>query len=404
MASVLVKLDRRRLNAEDKYPVKIIIFNNQTNAAISLGISMQEKFWIKDGIERPIKTSYPGAKMINDNIQSLYFEIRQKISDLELSGQTKRMKATDIKQLILSERSVVQTSEVSFSSFALKFADECRSAGTKRNYLYTIDKLNIFTDKNVLNFEDVTLSFLRQFDDYLSKKGSGVNTRSIHFRNIRAVFNRAIDDEIIDQNLYPFRKFKIISERKDKEFLTKDQVLKLYNASFRIKSHNMARDFWMLSFFMCGINPIDLFFLKKEIDKDGRVSFTRTKIDRKKENKVKMTIQPEAMEIINRYASAPDCEYMLMFEGKYVSYEIFKSFLSKKIREIAKITGLAGLTLYWARYSWATIADSLNIQEKTISKGLGHTDKSLAGSTYIAFDWSKVDDANRKVIDHVLTK
>jgi len=79
-----------------------------------------------------------------------------------------------------------------------------------------------------------------------------------------------------------------------------------------------------------------------------------------------------------------------------------KSFVSKKIREIAKITGFASLTLYWARYSWATIADGLDIPEKTISKGLGHVDKSMAGRKYIAFDWSKVDKANRQVINRVL--
>ena len=62
-----------------------------------------------------------------------------------------------------------------------------------------------------------------------------------------------------------------------------------------------------------------------------------------------------------------------------------------------------GLTMYWARYSWATIADSLDIPEKTISKGLGHVDKTMAGRKYIAFDWSKVDKANRQIINHVLT-
>jgi integrase len=85
-----------------------------------------------------------------------------------------------------------------------------------------------------------------------------------------------------------------------------------------------------------------------------------------------------------------------------VNYDSFKRFVSKKIQEIAGITGLEGLTLYWARYSWATIADGLNVQEKTISKGLGHTDKTVAGKNYIAFDWSKVDRANRMVIDEVL--
>jgi integrase len=115
-----------------------------------------------------------------------------------------------------------------------------------------------------------------------------------------------------------------------------------------------------------------------------------------------LLIQPEAQEIINRYRNDDDSHYLLTFIDKYLSYDNFKSFLSKKIREIAEITGYKGLTMYWARYSWATIADSLDIPEKTISKGLGHVDKSMAGRKYIAYDWSKVDRANEFVISFVI--
>jgi hypothetical protein len=85
-----------------------------------------------------------------------------------------------------------------------------------------------------------------------------------------------------------------------------------------------------------------------------------------------------------------------------VEYSSFKRFLSKKIKGISEITGLTGLTMYWAWYSWATIADNVGVQEKIISKGLRYVDKSLAGRTYITFDWSRVDKANREVIDFVV--
>jgi integrase len=65
---------------------------------------------------------------------------------------------------------------------------------------------------------------------------------------------------------------------------------------------------------------------------------------------------------------------------------------------------MRGLTLYWARYSWATIADNLDISEKVISKALGHKDTSMAGRKYIAFDWNKVDKANREIINCTINK
>jgi integrase len=224
------------------------------------------------------------------------------------------------------------------------------------------------------------------------------------------VFNRAIDDEVISQELYPFRKFKIKNAEKEKVSLTPEQIKRLYEYEFKTPALRMARDFWMLSFFLCGINPVDLYNLKKP--ENGKISFIRTKMQHGTNSTIRLLIQPEAQKIIEQYKNNDKSEYLLMFIDKYVSYDIFKSFLSKKIRSIPDLKNsenkkifedFKGLTMYWARYSWATIADSIGIQEKTISKGLGHVDKSLAGRKYIASDWSKVDVANRQVIDFVLS-
>jgi integrase len=397
MASILIKLDTRRANAEGNFPVKVVIFNNQTNAAISISFSVPESAWVKDGLQRPVKSSYPGAKMINDRIEKFYLDVRQKVLELEGSGSIQNMKAADIKKHILAGNRPVD--DVTFYSFAESFVEGCRAERTRGVYRHTLSKLKEYVKD--LSFGDITSSFLRNFDSHLEKTGSGVNTRSIHFRNIRAIFNRAIDDEVIEPNVYPFRKFKIRSERKNRECLTAEQVKALYDYRFRTDSLNMARDYWMLSFFLCGISPVDLFHLKKP-DGNNRIAFVRQKERNESHEVIRLFIQPEAAVIIDRYGADSDSGYLLNFESKYVSYDSFKHFISKKIREIAEITGFEGLTLYWARYSWATIADSTGIQEKIISKGLGHVDKTIAGRHYIAFDWTRVDTANRAVIDYVL--
>lgn len=401
MASIRIKLDKKRANEKGLYPVRFAIFNNQTNTSISLNLFLPESAWLGDGLQRPINQKFSGSKLYNDQIEKNYLNVKKMLFELEESGKLNRMTAVDIKKYILSYRNPKED-DVSFYDYAETYISTCKAQKTAESYRYTVSKLKSY-DSGFLMFEDLNNSFLRSFDDFLIKEKASINTRSIHFRNIRSIFNRAIDDEIIQPSVYPFRKFKIKNEQRNKECLTKEQVKTLYDYEFETDSLKMARDFWMLSFLLCGINPIDLFTLKKP-DKNNRVSFVRTKIKNKTSDPVKMLLQPEALELIERYKADQDSEYLLCFESKYLCYDNFKSFVSKKIREIAKITGLEGLTLYWARYSWATIADSLDIQEKTISKALGHTDKSLAGRKYIAFDWSKIDHANRKVIDYVLYK
>ena len=85
MAAIIITLDKRRANDRGDYPVKFIINAGKTNAAISVNISLPSKSWLGNGLERPVKTSYPGAKLINDQIQALYIEFSKRISDLELS-------------------------------------------------------------------------------------------------------------------------------------------------------------------------------------------------------------------------------------------------------------------------------------------------------------------------------
>lgn len=73
--------------------------------------------------------------------------------------------------------------------------------------------------------------------------------------------------------------------------------------------------------------------------------------------------------------------------------------LNKNLSDI-----MPGLTAYWARHSWATIAASLDIQEDTIALALGHSSAHTTTAIYIQRDLRKVDAANRRVIDFVLNK
>lgn len=147
---------------------------------------------------------------------------------------------------------------------------------------------------------------------------------------------------------------------------------------------------------MCGMNLVDLFHLDRL--RDGRTHFVRTKTSGKNINPVSILVQPEAAEIIARYAGT---DHVLRFAEEPATYQTFNNRIQKAIRAIAQELNIEGLTFYWARYTWATLADKIGISEKEISKGLGHVDASIAGKFYISYDWTKVDRANRMVIDYI---
>lgn len=69
----------------------------------------------------------------------------------------------------------------------------------------------------------MTRKWLESFNKWLKDTGIKTNSISIHLRNIRAVFNHAIDNE--ETELYPFRKFTIEREETRKRSLKPDQLI-----------------------------------------------------------------------------------------------------------------------------------------------------------------------------------
>ena len=99
----------------------------------------------------------------------------------------------------------------SFIKMFKEYINRQTKPSTKEIYLHTLGRMELY-DPEVggKNFEDIYVKWLYGFDDFLLGHGNSTNTRSIHFRNIRTVFNRAIDFEVTAA--YPFRRFKIKNE------------------------------------------------------------------------------------------------------------------------------------------------------------------------------------------------
>jgi integrase len=75
--------------------------------------------------------------------------------------------------------------------------------------------------------------------------------------------------------------------------------------------------------------------------------------------------------------------------------------INRHLKTIGKMINVENLTTYSARYTWANIAAGLDIPKETIAQALGHT-KPTVTDVYITFDNTKIDKANRAVIDFVL--
>ena len=396
MAKISIILDKRSADKQGRFPIKLRISAQSSNTSISTNVYIRACDYIGER-EHAVARACENAKQINKDISELYYMYLGAIMELERSGRLSTMSASDIRNYVEKQKEFA--SERTFSTTLVEYRDTCRAYKTKQSYDYTLQLMERCKGKKKFFFEEIDYLFLTSFERWMENNSIGTSSRSIIFRNIRTVFNYAINNDWINIQTYPFRKFKIRQGKKEKEYLPEKKMRELLSldlTGYNEKGLALARDFFVLSFLFCGINPIDLFNLQMQKE---RIKFVRQKVSHHAPEPIHIGIQPETQYLISEYQGR---EYLLNFAEKYVSFESFYHFLKHRIKKLGEMIDCKGMTLYWARYSWATYASKLEVPDSVISKALGHADASLAEKKYVSFDWSKVDKANRRVIDYVL--
>ena len=394
-------LDSRTTGPGKPAILKFVITKNKVRALIPLNIRILPEHW-----DQKLQIALGKEKHLNSLIGQTKLKLDAALISLESEGALKFKSAAEIKRILEDELYGSDTPATPslgpFLSRFMEFKDRHKES-TKGIYEHTLGRIKAFIGEKALKnltFEEITPRWLRGFDDFLSENSNSVNGRNIHMRNIRAVFNDALDDEII--SCYPFRKFKIRNEQTRKRSMKVEDLRTLFSMS--VESYEeIYRDMFMLIFFLIGINTVDLYNLKK-LSPDGRVEYKRAKTGRLYSIKV----EPEAMALIRKWKGKTG---MLKITDRWIDHTSFRKYLNKALRLIgAKRSGLGGkkgeglfpeISSYWARHTWATVAASLDIPKETIAAALGHGGNTVT-DIYIDFDQGKVDEANRKVIDWVM--
>lgn len=408
MARVIYHLDKRPTR-DGRHHIKLSVSHNKTTALIPTDVFVKPEHWFAGNaeIEPHIKKTCPGAKTMNDIITERLEAVQERVNELILNGTLNSFNtATQVKNHILAQIEGKPDNRGTVAEHFKSFIERRNTSGTAGVYRETLMKIAKYNNLDTLRFEDITVAWLKDFENRLRKDGLAVNTVARHLRDIRAVYNDAIDYNIVSLAAYPFRRFKITHEKTAKRALTLEQ-LRLFRDYPCEPAQEQYRDIFMLVFLLCGINIIDLCNLT-EI-RDGYIEYRRAKTGRL----YKIKVEPEAMEIIERYRGK---KYLLNILDRYQDYANYRKRLNMnlrsigtaeivkdkvgKLRKIKRTSLFPELSSYWARHSWATLAAELDIPKETIAKALGHSENSTT-DIYIRFDQKKIDEANRRVIDYV---
>jgi site-specific recombinase XerD len=392
-----IKLDTRRARKDGTYPV-VIEVKNVTQIRFSTPYASLKENWDHDGFSKKEK-DYKRKNIVLDGMLN---KVEKFLIKLEEDGERlSDKKMREEISAILGGGNNVQTKSKYFIDYLDEFVAKKTNDGTRSVYATTRNKLLKFDSR--CTFDSMDKTWLERFEAWMAQ-GMKVNAYAIHFRNIRAVFNYAIDEEYT--TLYPFRRFTIKKEETRKRSLTVEQlrILRDYPCE---EYQERYRDIFMLMFYFIGINAVDLLTAKTSALVNGRFEYKRAKTGKLYSIKV----EPEAQAIIDKYKGQ---DFVLNIMDEYKDYKNFLHRMGIALKEIGETErkGLGGkkirkpffpdLSSYWTRHTWATIAAEIDIPKEVIAHALGH---SWANGTvtdiYIRFDEKKVDEANRKVLDYL---
>lgn len=401
MATTKFYLDRRSVRADGTSPLKLAISSKSRTAYYPLDIYLLPAQWDPRGGKI---VNHPKKQFLNSFINRRRVECEEFLLKLRDNPSVRGLSATEIKDRFTASLAPGYTGEgkLSFEGRFLAFAEQ-KQGRTKELYEFTLSKLRAFCpDLSAVAWDEITPDWLARFDAYLARTAHKKNGRNIHLRNIRAVFNSALDAE--DTACYPFRRFKIRSEETCKRSLTLDALRELFD--YPVEAYaEIYRDMFKLIFMLIGINIVDLHTLQS-ITPDGRIEFRRSKTHRL----FSIKLEPEALALIDKYRGERG---LLCIADRWESHRTFCHQMNKALQRIGCTrSGLGGrksdtgafpgLTSYWARHTWATIAADLDIPDATISLALGHAGENRTTDIYIRRNQRKVDEANRRVLDWVL--
>lgn len=287
---------------------------------------------------------------------------------------------------------------ISYAESLIKRLERSGKECTAKTYSSVISRFKKFC-KTDLDIDEITNDDIIAFESFLQKAGLCPNSTSYHMRNLRAIYNRAVEEGLTKQN-HPFRRVYTGIAKTIKRAIPLSEVRKIKRLPLENEpSLQFARDIFMFSFYTRGMSIIDISYLKKTDLSNGFITYRRKKTGQT------LTIKWEKpMQDIVKSYSDPNSSYLLPIlddncKDTRKRYQSKAQIINRNLKEVAKRVGLrVPLTLYVARHCWASAARFKNIPLAVISEGMGHDSEKTTLIYLSSIDTSTIDKANNLII------
>ena len=291
-----------------------------------------------------------------------------------------------------------------FLSFGRELVMQLEQVGKERTaetYMVALNSFERFMGRRGdILIESIDSVLMVEYETYLKSAGVCPNSSSYYMRNLRAIYNRAVDKELTVQR-NPFKYVYTGIDKTMKRAVPIKVIRQIRDLELKFSpSMDYARDIFMFSFYTRGMSFVDIAFLKKKDIRNGILSYRRHKTNQQLFIKWEKPMQ----EIINKYDTV-DTPYLLpiikdIAKDERRQYQNAAHLINRKLKMIGKLLNLnVTLTTYVARHAWASIAKSKNISISVICEAMGHDSENTTKIYLASLDTSAIDKANSLIIN-----
>ena len=380
-------------------PIKIRICKDRKTRYINLGVSTKAEYW--DFEKNQPKSSCPDKEMLEKLIANKISEVKNKI--VELKSENKEYSATTLVEKVSNLNKTITVGEL-FKQHIHCLEEEKRT-GYRLSIQQTYNSLIKFNRHLDIPFSEMDYNWLKRYEVWLRKQGKSENTIGIRFRNIRMIFNLAVNMELTKQEDYPFKKFNIskLHQETAKRALTKEEIQAVINYPTTGKDFytRLAVSLFTFSYFMGGINFVDMAYLTERNIIENRLIYRR----RKTSKLINLPIQEKALLVLKEYKKNNEPYLFPILSSKHKTEQQRLNRLHKVITKVNKALKTIGeelhipikLTTYVARHSYATILKRAGVSISIISESLGHSSERVTQIYLDGFENSQIDRAMKNL-------
>ena len=269
---------------------------------------------------------------------------------------------------------------------------------TSETYTATLKSFMDFQDEQDVPLDGITSDMMLMYEAYLKTRELRMNTISFYMRNLRAVYNRAVEKGLTAQQ-YPFRHVYTGVDKTVKRAIPIKAIKALKDLDLATNlTLDFARDMFMFSFYTRGMSFVDMAYLKKTDLQNGMLTYRR----RKTGQELSIKWEKCMAEIIAKYPENKTGFLLPIIKeqgDERRQYDNALHLVNYRLKELSTMLKLQRpLTMYVARHSWASAAKAKNVPLSVISEGMGHDSETTTQIYLASLETSVVDKANKMIL------